>query len=105
MERPVLSVGCRQFGGCEYWGNVDQSDVNKIVRRALALGANYFDTAEIYSDCQISVPLQNNCAHREVLRARINLAPTPVVTVTQSEHIYDNSYKTREGGKRLSALL
>jgi hypothetical protein len=49
--------------------------------------------AFFYSDCRIFVPLQNDCAHRKVLRARINLAPTPVVTVSQSEHKYDNSYK------------
>jgi hypothetical protein len=45
-----------------------------------------------YSDCQMSDPFQNNCAHRKTLRARINLVPTLVVTVTQSDHNYANTY-------------
>jgi myo-inositol catabolism protein IolS len=45
-----LGLGCWAFGGGEYWGPQDQSDVDAVVRRAFELGVNYFDTAEVYND-------------------------------------------------------
>jgi aryl-alcohol dehydrogenase-like predicted oxidoreductase len=42
-------LGCWAFGGGEYWGNQNQDDVNRTVRRAVELGVNYFDTAEAYN--------------------------------------------------------
>jgi myo-inositol catabolism protein IolS len=46
----VLGLGCWAFGGGEYWGPVEQSDVDAVVRRAFELGITYFDTAEVYND-------------------------------------------------------
>jgi aryl-alcohol dehydrogenase-like predicted oxidoreductase len=46
----VLGLGCWAFGGGEYWGPVEQSDVDAVVRRAFDLGITYFDTAEVYND-------------------------------------------------------
>ena len=46
----VLGLGCWSFGGGEYWGPVEQSDVDTVVRRAFELGITYFDTAEAYND-------------------------------------------------------
>ena len=46
----VLGLGCWSFGGGEYWGPVEQSDVDAVVRRAFELGITYFDTAEAYND-------------------------------------------------------
>jgi aryl-alcohol dehydrogenase-like predicted oxidoreductase len=45
-----LGLGCWAFGGGEYWGPQDQSDVDAVVRRAFELGVNYFDTAEVYNE-------------------------------------------------------
>jgi aryl-alcohol dehydrogenase-like predicted oxidoreductase len=45
-----LGLGCWSFGGGEYWGRQDQSDVDAVVRRAFELGVNYFDTAEVYNE-------------------------------------------------------
>jgi aryl-alcohol dehydrogenase-like predicted oxidoreductase len=45
-----LGLGCWAFGGGEYWGRQDQSDVDAVVRRAFELGVNYFDTAEVYNE-------------------------------------------------------
>lgn len=47
---PALGLGCFSFGGGEYWGNQNQDDVNRTVRRAVELGINYFDTAEVYNN-------------------------------------------------------
>lgn len=52
LKLSVVGIGCWAFGGDEgdYWGAQDQTDVNALVRRAVELGINYFDTAEIYNN-------------------------------------------------------
>ena len=47
---PVLGIGCWSFGGGDYWGPQDQSEVNALVHCALDRGINYFDTAEAYNE-------------------------------------------------------
>ena len=47
---PLLGVGCWSFGGGDYWGKQEQRDVDAVVSRALDIGCNYFDTAEVYND-------------------------------------------------------
>jgi aryl-alcohol dehydrogenase-like predicted oxidoreductase len=46
----ALGIGCWSFGGGDYWGKQNQKDVNTVVHKALDLGINYFDTAEMYND-------------------------------------------------------
>lgn len=46
---PALGLGTWAFGGGGYWGPQDQTDVDAVVGRALDLGINYFDTAEVYN--------------------------------------------------------
>jgi aryl-alcohol dehydrogenase-like predicted oxidoreductase len=50
LELSVIGLGCWSFGGGDYWGPQDQGEVDAIVRRALDLGVNYFDTAEGYNE-------------------------------------------------------
>ncbi|MBN1864489.1 MAG: aldo/keto reductase, partial [Victivallales bacterium] len=50
LDLSVIGAGCWSYGGGEYWGHQDQSDVDKVVARAVDLGINYFDTAESYND-------------------------------------------------------
>ncbi|MEK6793153.1 MAG: aldo/keto reductase [Spirochaetota bacterium] len=50
LRLSVLGLGCWAFGGGDYWGAQDQSDVDSVVHRAYELGINYFDTAEAYND-------------------------------------------------------
>ena len=40
----AIGIGCNQFGG-----KVDQAGTKAIVERALELGINFFDTADVYS--------------------------------------------------------
>jgi len=49
LSLPALGLGTWAFGGGSYWGPQDQPDVDAVVGRALELGMNYFDTAEIYN--------------------------------------------------------
>ncbi|MFC5653796.1 aldo/keto reductase [Paenibacillus solisilvae] len=49
LELSVLGMGCWQYGGGAYWGAQSQKDVNEVVHKALDLGINYFDTAEVYN--------------------------------------------------------
>jgi aryl-alcohol dehydrogenase-like predicted oxidoreductase len=46
----AMTVGCWAFGGGDYWGEQTQSDVDAVVHAAIDLGANTFDTAEIYNN-------------------------------------------------------
>src|SRR5208282_1318175 len=46
----VLGVGTWPFGGGDYWGAQNQDDVDQVVHRALDLGINFFDTAEMYNN-------------------------------------------------------
>jgi len=50
LELSHIGLGCWSFGGGDYWGAQDQKDVNKVVRKAVDLGVNYFDTAEGYNE-------------------------------------------------------
>ncbi|NLG37565.1 MAG: aldo/keto reductase [Clostridiales bacterium] len=47
-----LTVGCWSFGGDErsYWGGQSQREVDQLVREALDLGVNLFDTAFMYNE-------------------------------------------------------
>jgi myo-inositol catabolism protein IolS len=53
----VLGMGCWQYGGGSYWGEQSQKDVDEVVHRALDLGVNYFDTAEVYNDGESELAL------------------------------------------------
>ncbi len=53
LQISAIGLGCWQFSrgqglGGQYWGYVDQAEVNDIVRVSLAGGVNWFDTAEAY---------------------------------------------------------
>jgi predicted aldo/keto reductase-like oxidoreductase len=50
LELSVLGLGCWAFGGGKYWGYSDQEAINKMVKSAVDLGINYFDTAEAYNE-------------------------------------------------------
>lgn len=50
LKLSALGLGCWEFGGGEYWGESDQQNVTAIVHKAVELGINYFDTAELYND-------------------------------------------------------
>ena len=50
LRLPLLGLGCWSFGGGDYWGRGRQDQIISVVRRAVELGVNYFDTAEAYND-------------------------------------------------------
>lgn len=50
LKLSVLGLGCWAFGGGQYWGKQEQSDVNDVVHAAVDCGVNYFDTAEAYNE-------------------------------------------------------
>jgi len=51
-EVSVIGLGCQQFGSPEWRWGPDQGEAaaNQVVNRALDLGVNFFDTAEIYGN-------------------------------------------------------
>jgi aryl-alcohol dehydrogenase-like predicted oxidoreductase len=42
-----IGFGCEPLGGTD-WGQIDVSDIASAIARALELGVNFFDTADIY---------------------------------------------------------
>lgn len=44
----TISFGCWAIGGT--WGDVDDADSMKALRKAVELGVNFFDTADVYGD-------------------------------------------------------
>lgn len=57
LELSVIGLGCWAFGGGEYWGRQDQSDVDAVVRAAFERGVTYFDTAEAYNEGRSEISL------------------------------------------------
>ncbi|PSQ21337.1 aldo/keto reductase, partial [Halobacteriales archaeon QS_9_67_15] len=49
MEVSQVCFGCMSFGSEEPW-MLDEAEGRQIIERALDLGVNFFDTANVYSD-------------------------------------------------------
>lgn len=80
LKLSVVGIGCWAFGGDEgdYWGAQDQTAVNDLVRRAVELGINYFDTAEIYnngrSEQSLGIALQGVQRDQVVIGSKVTPA-------------------------------
>ncbi len=80
LQLSVVGIGCWAFGGDEgdYWGAQDQTDVNALVRRAVELGINYFDTAEIYnngrSETSLGLALQGVPRDKVIIGSKVTPA-------------------------------
>lgn len=86
LNLPILGVGCWAFGGGEYWGAQSQRDVDEVVRCAINLGCNFFDTAEAYnggaSETALGQALQGIARDRVIVCTKIspsNTAPKDIV--------------------------
>ena len=49
IEISPMGIGCWSYGGGDYWGPQEQSDVTAVANAALDAGINFFDTAEGYN--------------------------------------------------------
>ena len=43
-----IGLGCWQIGWC--WGDVQDNDARKLLKKALDQGVNFFDTSDTYGD-------------------------------------------------------
>jgi len=90
LKLSALGIGCWSFGGEEkdYWGTQDQKDALEVVRRAVELGVNYFDTAEAYNSGRSEVGLGQ--AIRDIPRDSViigtKLAPSNAFPGMVTEH-------------------
>lgn len=50
IEVNPIGMGCWAYGGGDYWGEQSQKDVDNLVHKALDIGLNLFDTAEVYNN-------------------------------------------------------
>lgn len=70
-----FGMGCWAYGGGDYWGDQSQSDVNDIVSKALELGINFFDTAEMYnygaSETSLGIALKGK-REKAIITSKIN---------------------------------
>lgn len=50
LKLSVLGLGCWALGGGDYWGAQRPENTRRVVRQAIDLGINFFDTAEVYNE-------------------------------------------------------
>jgi len=70
-----MTLGCWPFGGGDYWGEQSQQDVNNVVSAAIDMGANTFDTAEVYNNGESEKSLGKalkGCRDRAVVISKIS---------------------------------
>lgn len=76
FKLPILGCGCWAFGGGEYWGSQNQKDVDEVVAKALDLGVNYFDTAEVYnkgaSEASLGIAIKNNKRSKAIIGTKVS---------------------------------
>jgi myo-inositol catabolism protein IolS len=75
LRLPILGIGCWSFGGGDYWGEQDQTDVDSIVAAALDMGCNYFDTAEVYNDGRSEIALGaalKGCRTKAIIGSKVS---------------------------------
>lgn len=48
MKVSPIALGCMSFGNAEPW-MVEKEEAKKVIGKALELGINFFDTANVYS--------------------------------------------------------
>jgi aryl-alcohol dehydrogenase-like predicted oxidoreductase len=87
LRLSAIGLGCWAFGGGDYWGKQSQEDVNRVVRRAVELGINYFDNAELYNDGQsersLGEAIRGLDRDKLVLGSKIAPANTEPATLVQ----------------------
>jgi len=91
IEVSALGMGCWAIGGPFWrgetpsgWGNVDDAESTRAIRRALDLGVTFFDTANVYG-----------AGHSEkVLGAALGKKRDAVVIATKFSNVFDE--KTRQ---------
>ena len=86
LKLSALGLGCWSFGGGDYWGPHKQEDADAVVRLAVELGCNYFDTAEMYnqggSETSLGLALRSVPRDRVILGTKIspsNAQPQTIV--------------------------
>ncbi len=97
LELPVLGMGCWSFGGGDYWGKVDQSEVNKVVAAAIDCGITYFDTAEVYNEgrSEQSLGIALEGIQREKVLIGSKIAPSNCYPGVLSSHCEDSLHRLR----------
>jgi aryl-alcohol dehydrogenase-like predicted oxidoreductase len=87
LKLPALGLGCWAFGGGEYWGPVNQSDVNEVVRCAVDHGCNFFDTAEAYnqgaSESSLGLAIKGMARDRILIGSKISPSNTEPRTLAK----------------------
>lgn len=86
LELAVLGLGCWPFGGGKYWGGQEQKDVNDVVKAAVDLGINYFDTAEAYNDGEseksLGIAIKGVPRHKVIIGTKISPSNTRADVLT-----------------------
>lgn len=89
----TISFGSWAIGGA--WGNVDESDSLRALHRAVDLGVNFFDTADVYGD-----------GHSERLLAQLKRErPEEIIIATKAGRRLDPHVATGYTADNLTAFV
>jgi len=88
LKLPALGIGCWAFGGGDYWGAQEQSDVEAVVHRAVERGCNFFDTAEAYNkgDSEVSLGRALKGISRDKVMLATKISPSNTTPESMARH-------------------
>ena len=90
-----VGFGCGPLGSSE-WGDIDQKDLMRVVGKALDLGINFFDTADVYglgtSEELLSKALGNNIKEA-VISTKFGVNWKNESSKSRAKTFYDSSPK------------
>ena len=87
LKLPVLGIGSWAFGGGDYWGPSEQTDVNELVHYAVDHGCNFFDTAELYykggSESSLGLAIKGMARSQVLIGSKISPSNTEPRTLVE----------------------
>jgi aryl-alcohol dehydrogenase-like predicted oxidoreductase len=109
IELPELVLGTWGLSGDGY-GHVDEADQEQVITRALALGVDAFETADVYGKGEMERRLGKLLAEREgavvITKIGTDRAESPPIKRFDADYLRDAARQSRERlGRKIDVLL
>lgn len=109
IELPELCLGTWGLSGDGY-GRVDEADQDQVIERALGLGIDAFETADVYAKGEMESRLGRLLAEREgavvITKIGTDRAASPPIKRFDAEYLREAATKSKERlSRRIDVLL